>query len=367
MKFSCYKADLAEAVQFVISAVAVKPQTPILSGIYLKAEDGSLELQANNFTTGIITRIPVNVEVSGETVVSGKRFQDFVRNMPDETITLAKEQNLLTLSSGGAKVELLTMNAEDFPKVKSPDAQKSFKIYMSTLRNLIRRTVFAAEPKDISRPIFTGCCFEVDDKISVVATNTHRLAVAKDKLVEGCEACKFIVPAETLKNLSARLVSKDAEEVVAVHCDTRSVSFSFDDCFVTARLIAGEYPPYDKVIPQETATNITVDTAEFKRVIDFIALMAKETEYNTVKFDISNRGMDIYSSSPEVGGANQSVEVDFTGADLSVAFNVNYISDVLKVVDGKRLHIGFNDRYSPAKFIEPDNPDYIYVATPVRA
>ena len=123
MKFSCYKNDLTEALQFVIKAVAVKPMTPILAGIYLKAEGSMLELQANNFSTGIITRIPVNTEVSGETVVSGKRFQEFVRNMPDDTITFSDEDsnNTLSIESGGANVQLLTMAAGDFPKVKTPD------------------------------------------------------------------------------------------------------------------------------------------------------------------------------------------------------------------------------------------------------
>ena len=103
MKFSCYKSDLTEALQCVIRAVAVKPMTPILAGIYLKAEGSMLELQANNFATGIITRIPVNTEVTGEVVVSGKRFQEFVRNMPDDTITFSDEDggNLLQITSGG--------------------------------------------------------------------------------------------------------------------------------------------------------------------------------------------------------------------------------------------------------------------------
>ena len=130
MKFSCYKNDLTEALQFVIRAVAVKPMTPILAGIYLKAEGSMLELQANNFSTGIITRIPVNTEVSGVTVVSGKRFQEFVRNMPDDTITFSDEDNnnSLRIESGGASVELLTMTAGDFPKVKTPETDNSFKI-----------------------------------------------------------------------------------------------------------------------------------------------------------------------------------------------------------------------------------------------
>ena len=139
MKFSCYKNDLTEALQFAIRAVAVKPMTPILAGIYLRADGSMLEIQANNFSTGIITRIPVNTESPGEVVVSGKRFQEFVRNMPDDTITFSDVDNMLVIESGGASVELLTMQASDFPKVKTPDTDHSFKIRTTALKMMRAR------------------------------------------------------------------------------------------------------------------------------------------------------------------------------------------------------------------------------------
>ena len=293
MKFSCYKSDLTEALQFVIRAVAVKPMTPILAGIYLKAEGSMLEIQANNFSTGIVTRIPVNTEVSGETVVSGKRFQEFVRNMPDDTITISDEDsaNNLAIESGGASVELLTMTASDFPKVKTPETDRSFKIRTTALRDLIRKTVFAVS-KDNDRPIFTGCCFEIKgDKISLVATNAHRLALAAEQLNETYPDSAFVVPADTLRGLMLRIDPKDVENYVTINYSTRYLTFTFDNVFVNARLIEGQFPPYDRVIPASSTTNVKVDTAEFRAAVDFVSLMSKETEYNTVKFDFADGGV----------------------------------------------------------------------------
>ena len=367
MKFSCYKNDLTEALQFVIRAVAVKPMTPILAGIYLKAEGSMLELQANNFSTGIITRIPVNTEVSGEVVVSGKRFQEFVKNMPDDTITFSDEGNSLMIESGGANVELLTMTASDFPKVKTPETENSFKIRTTALRDLIRKTVFAVA-KDETRPVFTGCCFELKgDQISLVATNTHRLALAKEQLPEAYTDCTFVVPAETLRGLMLRIDPKDVENYVTINYSTRYLTFTFDNVFMTARLIEGQFPPYDRVIPPSSTTFVNVDTKEFKNAVEFVALMSKETEYNTVKLIFGNGGIEISSNSPEVGGAVKSVEAQIDGDELEISFNADYISDVLKVLDVKQVNIALNDRYSPAKFTEPDNDGYIYIATPVRA
>ncbi|MBR4903410.1 MAG: DNA polymerase III subunit beta [Selenomonadaceae bacterium] len=369
MKFSCYKSDLTEALQFVIRAVAVKPMTPVLAGIYLKAEGSMLELQANNFSTGIITRIPVNTEIAGELVVSGKRFQEFVRNMPDDTITFSdeKDSNTLSIESGGASVELLTMTASDFPKVKTPETDHSFKIRTTVLRDLIKRTVFAVG-KDDSRPIFMGCCFEIKgDTISVIATNTHRLALAKEKLADTYEDCSFVVPAEALRGIMLRIDPADVENYITINYSMRYLTFTFDNVFVNSRLVEGQFPPYEKVIPTSSTTRVKVATADFKRAVDFVSLMSKETEYNTVKFKFADGGVEISSNSPEVGDAGQNIEAEIDGEELEISFNGTYISDVLRVIDSKQLDIELNDKYSPAAFTEPDNDNYIYIATPVRA
>ena len=366
MKFCCYKSDLKEAVQFAMRAVANKPQTPVLSGIYIKTEGTMLELQSNNFSVGIAAKIPVNVEVPGATVVSGKKFMEFVRNMPDDTITIEESENVLSLKSGGATVDLLTMSPDDFPKVETLGSETGFKIKAGSLKNLIRRTVFSVA-RGNDRPLFTGCCFEIkDNEIISTATNAHRLAQYKENLVGEYPSCKFVVPAETLSGILSRLDGVAADDFIEVNYNVQKVSFMFESVLVTSRLLAGEFPPVDKVIPKETATQIEVATAELKAAADFVSLMSKETEYNTVKFVIDDYGLEVSANSPEAGGAVKNVEAKFSGEDLEIAFNVDYITDALKVVDSPKLKLEFNDRFSPMLLIEPDNPNFIYVATPVR-
>ena len=368
MRFSCYKNDLTEALAFVVKAVAVKPQTPVLSGIYLRAADSMLELQANNNNTGIAAKIPVNVEEPGETVVSGKRLVEFARNMPDDTITFFTDGNALAMESGGAHVELLTLEPHDFPKVAPEPPTQSFKIKLATLADLIRRTVFSVAKED-SRPAFTGVNFIFHgDDVTAVATNTHRLALAKDKLAEDCgNIFEFVIRGDTLRDLPARLDSRDAAETVTINYNAgKSVAFVFENVLMTSRLIEGQFPPYDRVIPKESALHVKVNTAELKEAVRFVSGMSKETEYNTIKFDIARDGIDISANSPEVGGASKPVEADVDGNDLIINFNVDYISDVLKVVVADKLEFAFNDRYNPAKVTEIGNDNYIYIVTPVR-
>ena len=364
MKFSCYKSDLNEALQFVIRAVDVKPAVPVLSGIYINAHDAVVELQANNLSTGIITRIPASVEENGVATVGGKRFQEFARNMPDDTLTVSLENNLLRIQSGGADVNLLTMNAEDFPKVQPPDVDKSFEIEAAKFKNLIRKTSFAAG-KDDTRPIFTGVNLMLNgNNLSAVATDTHRLAFATDNLKDFYDACSVVVPVEPLKNIMAQI--SPANENVKINFNSRYISFQFDNYFVTARLIEGIFPPHDKVIPKEFTTKISVNTKEFFRAVNFVAVMSKEAEYKQINFDISEHGIEILSNSPEIGDATQTADCQFDGEPISIAFNVQYIIDALRVVDSDKIQIGFNDRFAPAQITEPDNPNFIYVVTPVR-
>ena len=188
MKFTCAKNELKDALQVANRAVAVKPQTPILAGVYLRAEGSTLEMQANNFSLGIITKVAVNTEDAGEVVVVGKYFQEIVSKLPGETVTISHEhgESVVNIKSGSAAFNLLAMSAEDFPKVKSQEVVTSFKIRSAALKNLIRRTVFASASEDASRPIFTGCLFEINgNSITVAATNTHRIAIQKDTIAVG--------------------------------------------------------------------------------------------------------------------------------------------------------------------------------------
>lgn len=362
MKIQCYKEDLKDALQVAIQAVAVKPSTPILSGLYLSAAGNQLMIQANNNETGILTTIPVNVEVDGEVVVSGKRFADFVRQMPEDVITIKSEGNTLTLESGGSNVELLTMNANDFPKVQMPAANQSVTISAKTFGDLIHKTAFAVAKKN-DRPIFTGVNFAfANSELTLAASNTFRIAIAKEQVID-CPTANFVVPAESLEMIGKKLVNEEGN--VSIRISDKVAAFKFDNYLVTSRLIEGQFPPFDRVIPKESTTQIDIDTAEFKKAINFVALMSKETEYNTVKLNIDKEGVEV-SANSEVGGAVKNVEAKVTGDDLEISFDVAYIADVLKIITSPVLHMELNDRYSPIAITEPNNDNYIYVVTPVR-
>ena len=260
------------------------------------------------------------------------------------------------------------MRAEDYPKVAMPETENYFKIRTTVFREMIKRTVFAVG-KDDSRPVFTGVCIELrGEELRLVTTNASRLALIKEKLPESYGDCRFIVPANTLRGLMFRLEPQDVDNnYITVRYATRYATFEFDNVFINARLIEGEFPKnYEKVIPKTFSTRAEMDTKELRKAVDFVALISKDTEYNATRFNFADGGLEIISSNPQIGDATREIEAAIEGEEISIAFNVDYIAEVLKVLSTERVQIGLNGGERPALIREPENEQYIYIATPVH-
>lgn len=368
MKFSCYKDNLLKALALLIRAADPKPSLPVLSGVYLHAQDNTLELQANNLTLGIVAKFPANVETSGETVVNCARLANFAKLMPDDIINFDTKDNTLVIEAGGSKANLLTIDPADFPKVKSPDVAVSFNLAPDILHDLINRTTFAADVKNkLGRAVFTGVLVEVKDgNVNFVASNTHRFARATADIADPCDGTSFIVPVNTL-NAIANAIDTEAKTPVTVNFCGRSATFEFDEFFVSTRLVEGVYPPYEKIINTSTPTHVEIETKPFTDAIKFVAPMANENTYTSVEFAISNNGVEVFAASDNFGRAVKFVPARVFGDGLNIYFNIRYISDVLNVVNSDKIKLGFGENsYSPLTLVEPDNLNFVYVCTPLR-
>ena len=369
MKFTCSKADLNDALNAVSRAVAIKPQVPITAGIYMKAEGSGLELQANNFSLGIISRIPVSTEEPGELVVAGKFLMENIRKLSGETVTISHQpgESTAIMKSASKVSDLLAMSAEEFPKVQvQGDVEKTFKIKTSTLRNLIRKTAFSTAT-DEDRPIFTGCCLEINgNSVTMAATNTHRLAIMKETISEDLGEMKFIIPATTLKELARIADSSTSESFVKVDCSSRNIAFTFENIFMTSRLIEGQFPPYDRVVPASSEIFATMKISEIFEAVDYVAVASNESEHNTIRFIFSQEGLEVSAVSPEHGKNVDHVDAKVEGGDLDISFNVKYIAEVLKTLDGDECRFAMTKPLAPVDIREVDNDNFIYVVTPVR-
>ena len=368
MKFSCLKSELVQAVQIAGRSVANKPQTPIMSGIYMHAHDGLLEIQATDYEIGVLIQIPAEIKKPGETVVSGRFLQEVVRTLPEEEVSIQYESstNICQISSGRSNFTLLSMKSSDYPQIHQIKEGKTFKASSAVLRDLIRRTIFACAANE-TRPVFTGALLEVEEKeVRMIATDIHRLALNRgiiDEEQSKKEAC--IVPKRVLEELQ-HITNSEIPEEVTVRFTRSEMSFETEKVYLTTRLIDGQFPDYNKVIPAEFGTRVTMKNADFLAAVSRVGLIARASDYNIVKLIFNMGQVHISSDNPTVGKAEETVPAVIDGEDVKIAFNASYLLDVLKIINGENIVISMNDSLKTAAIRDPEKEDFVYILTPVR-
>ena len=378
MNISLAKNDLISALQIVSKGLSTKPQTPILSGIYMTAKEGQLELQTTNYELGFILTIPAEIHITGTAVLPGKYLTEFARKLPAEEVSIDTDSSdgLAVIQSGAARFTLRTMEISDFPVLHRMDGTLHFTIKDRTLARLVKKSAFAClrEEQRDRRPIFTGCQLEVEGKdVTFAATNVHRLAVKSEQLEEDAGQIRVIIPAKFLEEVT-RTISSEVPADIHVTCSYNQVSMSSGSIYMTARLIEGTFPDYRRVIPREEniRTKVTLDAASFASAVDRASLIARTDQYNIVKLSFAQGLMRISSNSPEIGEAEETIPAEVTGDDVTIAFNASYLMDALKSLDSDTCILslqGSNEQgvnLSPMTIREEADPNYIYVVTPVR-
>ena len=378
MNISLAKNVLISALQIVSKGLSTKPQTPILSGIYMTAKEGQLELQTTNYELGFILTIPAEIHNTGTAVLPGKYLTEFARKLPAEEVSIDTDSSdgLAVIQSGAARFTLRTMEISDFPVLHRMDGTLHFTIKDRTLARLVKKSAFAClrEEQRDRRPIFTGCQLEVEGKdVTFAATNVHRLAVKSEQLEEDAGQIRVIIPAKFLEEVT-RTISSEVPADIHVTCSYNQVSMSSGSIYMTARLIEGTFPDYRRVIPREEniRTKVTLDAASFASAVDRASLIARTDQYNIVKLSFAQGLMRISSNSPEIGEAEETIPAEVTGDDVTIAFNASYLMDALKSLDSDTCILslqGSNEQgvnLSPMTIREEADPNYIYVVTPVR-
>lgn len=378
MNISLAKNDLISALQIVSKGLSTKPQTPILSGIYMTAKEGQLELQTTNYELGFILTIPAEIHNTGTAVLPGKYLTEFARKLPAEEVSIDTDSSdgLAVIQSGAARFTLRTMEISDFPVLHRMDGTLHFTIKDRTLARLVKKSAFAClrEEQRDRRPIFTGCQLEVEGKdVTFAATNVHRLAVKSEQLEEDAGQIRVIIPAKFLEEVT-RTISSEVPADIHIICSYNQVSMSSGSIYMTARLIEGTFPDYRRVIPREEniRTKVTLDAASFASAVDRASLIARMDQYNIVKLSFAQGLMRISSNSPEIGEAEETIPAEVTGDDVTIAFNASYLMDALKSLDSDTCILslqGSNEQgvnLSPMTIREEADPNYIYVVTPVR-
>ncbi|KGF46477.1 DNA polymerase III subunit beta [Veillonella montpellierensis DNF00314] len=361
------KENLQKAINVLQKVSQNKTNSNLPGAIYITTKQNQVELQGNDFELGIKITIDATIIEPGTLVVGSRYFQELIRKLPSDTIQLQQQEgtNTLKITAASSDFSLVTLHQNDFSLVEQIHDEHHIDIYSMDLKELITLTNYAAATDD-DRPVFSGALLEINNnEITMVATDTHRMAVKKITIPESAAtSTRFIIPTKTLAEVS-RLLPVDAPSIIRIIWNRTQIVFLFDSIYIISRLIEGIYPDYTKVIPAQFDSSAIVNRREFAGAVDRVSLLAKDISYNVIRYDWHEQHVILSSQNSEVGMAKEEVPCEFKGKPFTISFNGRYISDILRHSTGELIHLYLKEN-GPVVIRQDNNSNYTYVVTPVR-
>ena len=364
MKLSAARDVLLKPLQAVIGVVERRQTMPILSNVLLVARDGELSVTATDLEVELVARAEVDVETGGEITVSGRKLLDICKALPDGaeiSISIAGEK--LAVRSGRSKFSLTTLPAAEFPTVEDIKAGQTITVPQEVLGRLIEKTHFSMAQQDV-RYYLNGMLLEAGGKhLRAVATDGHRLALAEAEL-DGAnlDEQQVIVPRKGVLELQ-RLMSGDGS--VDIELGSNHVRIQLGGIRFTSKLIDGRFPEYDRVIPQESSNELKADKETFRSALQRTAILSNE-KYRGIRLVIRDSGVVLQAHNPEQEEAEEEVELEYSGDDIEIGFNVNYLLDAIGAVEGDEVTLSVVDSNSSCLVREPGNDSNKFVVMPMR-
>ncbi|MBK3914762.1 DNA polymerase III subunit beta [Listeria ivanovii] len=379
MKFVIERDRLVQAVNEVTRAISARTTIPILTGIKIVVNDEGVTLTGSDSDISIEAFIPliendeviVEVESFGGIVLQSKYFGDIVRRLPEENVEIEVTTNYQTnISSGQASFTLNGLDPMEYPKLPEVTDGKNIKIPINVLKNIIRQTVFAVSAIEV-RPVLTGVNWIIkENKLSAVATDSHRLALREIPLETDIdEEYNIVIPGKSLAELNKIL--DDASESIEMTLANNQILFKLKNLLFYSRLLEGSYPDTSRLIPTDTKSELVINSKAFLQAIDRASLLARENRNNVIKLiTLDNGQVEVSSNSPEVGNVSENVfSQSFTGKEIKISFNGKYMMDALRAFEGDDIQISFSGTMRPFVLRPKDatNPNEILqLITPVR-
>ncbi len=369
MKLSVMQENLARGLSVVSRAVSNRSTLPVLANVLLKTEDAGLKLTATNLEIGIVYWVPGKIEVDGATTVPAKLLTDLVNSLPagDRVDLALGAGDTLDLRCGRFETHIKGIDADEFPAIGAAGERPTTRIAQNVMRQALAETAFAAA-SDEARPILTGVLARFEgDKLTLAAADNYRIAVKTIPILDAVPETSVVIPARALNELFRILSDVDDPVEVVLAGQRNQILFHLDGIDLVSRLIDGQFPNYQQVVPQTHTTRAILDREELLRAVRPAALIAHESA-NIVKLQVSSDGEPgiTVSANAEVGDLVGQVEAAVEGDGTTIAFNARYLADVLTNVDADQFALELNGPLSPGVFKPIGDDQYIHVVMPVR-
>lgn len=375
MKIQVLQENLSKNLSITSRFTSIKAQLPILANLLLQAKKNRLTISATNLETSVAISIGAKVEEEGEIAVPSKLITDLVSNLNIGVINLEAEKEQLKITSSGFKSSISGMNTSDFPDIPKESGKNFLKLERDSFLQTLSKVLYSVSV-DETRPILTGVLVIVGsngNNITFVSTDGFRLSQRKISLGGSKQDVKefnVILPKNVLSELSRIIGDKDSLEFSYSQKENQ-VIFGIDSMIVASRIIDGEFPDFEKIIPKDFTLVINVDKEEFLRAVKLASVFARDSA-NVVKLKIRKDSVGIFAESKLSG--NQETEIDAkiksekseSEKDFVIAFNFKFLEDFLGSCEGDNVCLKLSSPNSPALFLDPDDKNYLHIIMPVK-
>ncbi len=361
MKIEVTKDILLNGIQKVQNVISSRSTLPILANVLVEAQQGKLKLTATDLDIGISCAIPVDIQEPGIVTIPAKRFSDIVKELPDDKVSInTKKNNLIIIETKSCQFKIMGSPYEDFPKLPEFKEGGVIKLEQPTLKEMLTLTSFAVS-LDETRYILNGILFKIhQNNLTLVATDGKRLAVIERKLQQDTEKdLQLIIPLKTIQELNRNL---QEEGELSMLLGNNQVLFDLGGVVIISRLIEGEFPDYQQVIPEAAQSKINVHREQFLLAVKRAALLSTP-DYQAVKLEVFKNKLVVSKSTPDIGESREEVAIEYQGKEIAIGFNPNYLLDVLKNLPEDKIEFELTDTEKPG-VIRING--YVYIVLPMR-
>jgi len=365
MDFYITKEEVVKSLNLTLGVVEKRQTLPILSNVLFEVDESSLKLTATDLESEISTTSTIsNYKSGGKTTAPARKLSDLCRLLPDMTeIHFFLDGDNLRIETDSGKYNLSTLPSEDFPVFELEDIQSQINISSQNLKTLISKTAFAMGNQDW-RHYLNGLFLLIDDKtITSVATDAHRLAMASSLLNEAIsDSTNGIVPRKSINEIG-KLVG-DGSENALINLGQTSIAVNISGTTFVSKLIEGKFPDYEQVIPSGESSLLIVDRKKLSESLSRVSVLSSE-KYKGIRIITNKNSLNISANNPEKEQGEENLTCEYEGEEVDIAFNVNYLQEILSTLDSEKIEINFFGSDKSCLITDPKSDDLKYVVMPL--
>ncbi|HXU65414.1 MAG TPA: DNA polymerase III subunit beta [Polyangia bacterium] len=366
MEFKIRKDEFLRGLYLAQGIADRKSTLPILANVLLRT-DGKDKLLCGATDLNVSTQVTLaaKIEKEGGLTVAARQLYEIVKGLPDDEVRVKRtEQNWAEIKSGKVEFKVVGVSDRDYPKLPAIAEAQTFSVETAALRDMIAKTIFSVS-LDETRQHLAGVLFESDGSTArMVSTDGHRLSKAARALPGGPKlATGVLIPRKGIVELRRAIETRDTPTAIGIH-DGNFV-LKADDVGISVKLIEGQFPPYEQVIPKDNERAFVLPRLTFLDALRRVSLMSSD-KTSGVRFGLDKGKLRIESDNPDLGAAREEIDIAYKGTPVQIGFNARYFIDLLAEVETPDVRVELAGELDPAVVRPSDGSDYVCVVMPMR-